>query len=84
MVRGLVEQQQVGLLQQELAQRHPATLATGEDVHDGVSGWALQGVHGLFQLRIEIPGFAVVEFGLQFAHLGQQGVEVGVRFPHGC
>ena len=37
MVRRLVEQQQVGLLQQHLAQRHAPPLAAGERCHVGIA-----------------------------------------------
>ncbi len=82
-VGGLVEQQQVGLLEQQLAQRDPAALTTGEDVDRRIAGRALERVHGLLELGVQVPGLAVVELGLQFAHLGEQGVEVGVRLAHG-
>jgi hypothetical protein len=60
-VGGLVEQQQVGLFEQQLAQRDAAALTTGQHVDGGVPGRALQGVHGLLELGVEIPGVAVVE-----------------------
>ena len=65
----LVEQQQVGLAQQELAQRHPAPLATGEVRDRRVPGRAAQGVHRLLQLGVEVPRVGVVEVLLELAHL---------------
>ena len=47
MVGRLVEQQQVGLVEQQLAQRHAALLAAGELGDLGVVGRAAQRVHGL-------------------------------------
>src|SRR5690606_16944744 len=68
-VGGLVEEQQVGLLEQELAQRHAAALTAGE-VGDGpVAGRAAQGVHGLFELGVELPGVGGVEILLEASHL---------------
>ena len=81
-VGGLVEQQQVGLLEQQLAQRDPAALATGEVVDQRVGRRAAQGVHGLVEPAVEVPGVGVVEVGLQVAHLGEQLVEVGVGVGH--
>jgi len=78
-VGGFVEQQQVGLLQEQLAQRDPATLTAGKDADRCVAGRALQGVHRLLQLGVDVPRLPVVELGLQFAHLGQERVEVRVR-----
>ena len=78
----LVEQQQVGLLQQQLAERHPAALAAGEDVDRRVRRRAAQGIHRLLELGVDVPRVAVVELGLHLAHLGHQRVEVGVRLTH--
>ena len=78
MVGGLVEQQQVGLLQQQLAQRHPATLSTGQVVDEHLGRRAAQRVHGLVEPAVEVPRVGVVEVGLQVAHFGEQLVVVGV------
>ena len=78
-VRGLVEQEEIGLLQKQLAQGHAALLTTGEHGDVGVAGRASQGVHGLVELGIEVPRVAVVDVLLQLAHLGEQRVVVGVR-----
>ena len=77
-VGGLVEQQQGGLLQQQLAQRDPTALATGEVVDQLLRGRAAQGVHRLVEPAVEVPGAGVVEVGLQVAHLGEELVVVGV------
>ena len=81
-VGGLVEQQQVGLLEQQLAQRHPAALATGEVVDERIGRRAAQRVHRLVQPAVDVPGVGVVELGLQVPHLGDQGVLVGVGVAH--
>ena len=81
-VGGLVEQQQVRGLEQQLAQGHTAALATGAHVDRGVRIGALQGVHRLLKLGVEIPAVGGVDFGLQLAHLFHQRVEVGVRVGH--
>ncbi len=75
-VGGLVEQQQVGRLEEQLAQRHAALLATGEVDHGPVAGRAAQGVHGLLELGVEVPGVGVVQFLLELAHLLEQRVGV--------
>ncbi len=81
-VRGLVEQQQVGLLQQQARERDAATLTTREVLHHGVGGRRAQRVHGLFELVVEIPTVNGVDLLLQRAHLGEQRVEVGVGLGH--
>ena len=57
----LVQQQQVGLAQQQLAQRDPAALPSGERAHLGVRRRAPQRVHRLFELRVEVPGVGMVQ-----------------------
>ena len=81
-VGGLVEQQQVGRLEQQLAQRDAAALTTGEDRDVGVPGRAAQRVHGLLDAGVELPAVGVLDDLHQLALLGQQRVEVGVGLPH--
>ena len=81
-VGGLVEEQQVGLLEQQLAQRDPAALATGEVVDEHVRRRAAQRVHRLVEAAVEVPRVGVVEVGLQVAHLGEELVVVGVGVAH--
>ena len=66
----LVEQEQVGRLEQQLAQRDAAILTAGEHRHVGVRRRAAQRVHGLLELGVEVPGLTVVELVLELAHLG--------------
>ena len=77
-VGGLIEKQQVRLLQQQLAQRNAAALTTGEQGDVGVGRRAPQCVHGLFELGIDVPGVGSVDGFLQLAHFFEQGVEVSV------
>ena len=82
-VGGLVEEQQVGGLDQQLAERDAALLATGE-VGDGpVAGRAAQGVHGLLQLRVQVPRVGVVQVLLELAHLVHERVRVVGRHQLG-
>ena len=75
----LVEQQQVGLLEQQLAQRDPAPLATAERVSTSISGGGQRSASiACSSRRVEVPGVGVVELGLQVTHLGEQRVVVGV------
>ena len=72
----LVEQQQVGLGQQQLAQRDATTLAAGQVGDRLVRRRAAQRVHRLLELRVDVPGVGVVEVLLQLAHLLHQLVGV--------
>ena len=81
-VRGLVEQQQVGRLEQQAAERHAAPLAAGEVVDRFVGVGALQRVHGLGELAVKVPAVRGVDLGLELAHLLHERVEVGVGLGH--
>ena len=81
-VGGLVEQQQVGRLEQQLAQRDAAALTTGEHGDVGVAGRAAQRVHGLLDAGVELPAVGVLDDLHELALLGEQRVEVGVGLPH--
>ncbi|KAF1049442.1 MAG: hypothetical protein GAK34_02062 [Delftia tsuruhatensis] len=76
-VGGLVQQQHVGLGQQQLAQRHAALLAAGQLADHGVPGRQAQGVGGDLQLVLGV-GAGSGDLGFQLALLGSQRVEVGV------
>ncbi len=68
MVGGLVEQQQVRLVEQEPAQRDPAALAAGELGDVGVVRRAAQRVHRQVDLGIEFPQVLAVDLVLQLGH----------------
>ena len=57
----LVEQQQVGLLQQHLAQGDAPPFAAGERRRPGVAGRQPHGVHGDLELAVEVPGVGGVD-----------------------
>ena len=54
-VGGLVEQQQLGLLQEQPAERNAPPFTAGKLAHVGIIGRTAQRVHGLVDLGIEIP-----------------------------
>ncbi len=78
----LVEQQYVGLLQQQAAQSHTAALTTREGVDDLVVWRALQGVHGAFELGINVPGIGSVELVLKFGLAGDESFHLVGVFKH--
>ena len=69
MVGRLVEQQQIGLVEQQLAERDAAALAAGELGHLGVVGRAAQRVHRQVDLAVEVPEVLGVDLVLQLRHL---------------
>ena len=69
MVGRLVEQQQVGLLKQQAAERDPAALAAGERGHVRIVRRAAERVHRLLDLAVEIPQALGLDFVLQPGHL---------------
>lgn len=83
MVGGLVEEEQVRSLDQQLAERHAALLAAGEVGDRPVAGRAAQGVHGLLELRVEVPGVGVVQVVLELPHLLHERVRVVGRHQLG-
>jgi hypothetical protein len=76
-VGGFVEQQHVGLGQQQAAQRHAALFAAGEQADLGVPGRQAQRVGGDLELVLGV-GAGRGDDGLQLGLLGGQGVKVGV------
>ena len=75
-VGGLVEQQDVGLLQQQTAEGYAATLAAGQVCGQGIGSGQTQGGHGAFQTGVKVPGVGGVENVLQFALTGKKGIHL--------
>ena len=69
MVGGLVEKQQLGLLEQQLAQGDAAALAARQLVDGRIVRRAAQRVHGLIDLGIEIPQALGLDLVLETRHL---------------
>ncbi len=82
----LVEQQQVGVAEEQPAERDAALLAAGQGRDVGVVGRAAQGVHGDLDVALEAPGVGrrdpVLELGLLLADLVVVGVGVGPLGHH--
>ena len=76
MVGRLVEEQQVGLLQEQAAERHAAALAARERRHRRLGGRAAQRVHRELEPRIEIPRVQRIDAILHLALLLQDLVHL--------
>ncbi len=79
----LVEQQHVGLGQQQAAQRHAALLAAGQHADDRVPGRQAQRVGGDLELLVGVSAPAAAMMRFQLGLLGGERVEVGVRLGVG-
>ena len=83
MVRGLVEQQQVGAAEEKTAQRHATAFTTRQFRDIGVVCRTAQRIHGDFDVAVEAPcvggGDLVFEVGLEGADLFIIGIGVS---PH--
>ena len=77
-VGGLVEQQQIGLREQQPAERHPAALAARERAHVGLAGRTTQGIHGNVDGAPDVPAVGGIDLFLELGLLGQQGIHLAV------
>ena len=72
MVGGLVEQQHVGLREEQPAERHAPLLAARERLHVGVAGREAQRVHRDLERALELPRVRRVDLVLELALLLHQ------------
>jgi hypothetical protein len=79
MVRGLVEQEHVGLLEENAAKCHATALSTRERGDVGVARWEAKRVHGDLDLAIQIPGSGGVDTILELRLLVDQRVHLVIR-----
>ncbi len=73
-----VQQQQIGLADQQLAKCDPAFLATGKVGHGPIARRQVHHRHRNFDLPIEFPQIVGVDRVLQFGHLVAQLLHLGV------
>ncbi len=78
MIRGLVQEQNIRLSEQQAAERHAAPLAAREHGDRRVAGRATEGIHRLFQPAVQVPGIVFVKRLLQPTLFGNQLIEIGV------
>jgi hypothetical protein len=71
-VGGLVEQQEIGALEQHAAQRHAAALAARDPGDVGVRRGTAQGVHRDLERAVQLPEIARVHPVLHLRLLGEQ------------
>jgi len=79
MVGRLVEEEQVGVLEQEASEGDAALLAARQGRDVGVVGRTAQGVHGDVDVPLDVPGADCVDPVLERRLLGPDGLVVGVR-----
>ena len=78
MVGRLIQQQNIGLFEEQLAQRNAALFPARQLVDGGLARRATQRVHGNFKLIVERPAIDCVNLLLKSAHFLHQLVEVGI------
>ncbi len=83
MVGGFVEKEEIGLGEQQAAQRDPTTLSTGQGGDIGIAGRAPEGVHGDLEGPLQVPRTGGIDLVLEFGLLAEELVEVGVRLAEG-
>ena len=83
-VGGLVQEQEVGLRQEQPAEGYPPPLTARQRRHVGVAGRKPKGVHGDLEGPLKVPGTGGIDLVLQVGLLGQQLVEVSIGLAHGC
>ena len=70
----LVEKEYVRLLEKKPAKGHPALLSARQHAHLLVGRRALEGIHGPFQLGIDFPAAALLDFFSEFALPDYEGI----------
>jgi hypothetical protein len=79
----LVQEEDIGFLEQQPAERHPAFLAAGEYVHHLVRGRTAEGFHREVQAAVQIPAVGSLDLLLQGGLFGRQLIEIRVRVAEG-
>ena len=77
-VRRLVEEEQVRVLEEEPAERDAAPLAAGQGANIGVVWRAPQGLHRDLDVALDVPGVGGVDPVLERTLLRADGLVVGV------
>ena len=80
-VGGLVQQQDIRLGQQQPGESHAPAFAAGKHLDWRIRRRAAQGIHGQFQVAVQVPGVDFVECLLQAGLFDNQCVEVCLCFP---
>ena len=83
MVGGLVEEEDVGFLEEEAAEGDAAAFAAAEVGDELVVVGAAEGVHGAVEALVEVPGVVLFEQFGQLALPLDEFVEVGVGLGEG-
>mmetsp|Transcript_57913 Transcript_57913/g.169309 ORF Transcript_57913/g.169309 Transcript_57913/m.169309 type:complete len:285 (+) Transcript_57913:1262-2116(+) len=82
MVRGLVEQKDVRIGEEQAADGHAPPLTAAQRRDLCISRRAAEGLHGPVQLAVELPAIAGIDARLQLVHLLEQRVHVCIRVRH--
>ena len=83
MVGRLVQEEQVGLGEEQAAERDPPSLTTRERGDVGVARRESERIHGDLEGPVELPRSGGIDLGLEVGLLGQQRIDVGVGVTEG-
>ena len=76
MVRRLIEQQHIRLLQQQTTEGDTSAFTTGKRLHAPVAGRTVERCHRTVELRVHVPGIGRVDDILQLCLTGHQLVHL--------
>ena len=79
MVRRLVEQKKVGVLEEQPSERDTPLLAARQGRDVGIVGWATERLHRDLDVPLDVPRVGGVDPVLERALLGTDGLVVGIR-----
>ena len=82
-VRRFIEQQDIGLLEQQPAKSNAPPLAAGENRNRRVSGRAAKRIKCLFELALDLPCAEMIDPFLERRLAVEEGVDVRFGIPHG-
>ena len=79
-VGGLVEEQHVGLLEQQATECHTTAFTTGKMFYRLVFGRTAECIHGTLQLAVEVPCIGSIDDVLQLCLTGEELVHLVLVF----
>ena len=83
MVGGLVEEEEVGLGEEETGHGDTSNLAAGKVLNAPVAGWCAEGVHRDLDRALEIPGTGGFDLGFEVGLFGTEFLVVSVGIAPG-
>ena len=83
MVGRLVQEEQVGLGQEQPAECHPPSFTARQRADVGIPRGETEGIHGDLERAVELPGAGGIDLRLQVGLLGEERVNIRIRITEG-